>query len=157
MSSANANLATACTPDSDTVGSTEKIWLLGDDSNARPNAAVHRIEVSCADPGAVLLVRVGRSESTDTLSAQETPRFLRGNLPTHTPAGLDNLETGSMGHVHGKYYVSGGQPLVVDFIEPLEALKDWQSTTDMAVAIGVKRADTSTAVGYHIVVWHEEY
>lgn len=129
----------------------------GDGTSARPNAAVHRVDLSFEDPSAVFQVRVGRTESTDSANLQNYYDFLRGNLPTRQAAGLYPVTNGFMNHVLGYYFISGGHPYTLQFDEPLEALKDWQSSTDMAVAIGIARVDSSTAVGYNLNVWHEEY
>jgi hypothetical protein len=129
----------------------------GDNTSARPNAAVHRVDVSFADPSAVFEVRVGRTESTDAATLANYYDFLRGNQPTRQAAGLLPLTNGYMNHTLGYYYVSGGRPFSLHFEEPLEALKDWQSSTDMAVAVGIKRKDASGAIGYNLNVWHEEY
>jgi hypothetical protein len=156
----NANLAVSTFgADNITVGSTKVNYMLADSgTSARPNVAVHRVEVSLKDPSAVLLVKVGRTEVTDSGGSGLT-EFARANASTRTKAYLSTFTDSDddLDIMLGRYYFSGGQPLVIDFPEPIEALKDWQSTTDSAFAITFKRVDTSTEVGFTLNVWHEEY
>lgn len=154
----NSNLVVSTTADNEETGSTEQFFIIGDSgTGARPNTAVHRIQISVASSSAVFFVTVGRTEST--ANGGSDAEFFRGNQPTRTPAGLTNA-TGSAPSFHdvlGRYYISGGHPLDVSFEEPIEALKDWQTTTDSAFMVSLKRVDTSTSVKFAVNVWHEEY
>ncbi|MFD4474690.1 hypothetical protein ACFWPU_01035 [Streptomyces sp. NPDC058471] len=155
----NANLAISTVADGSEVGSTKINYMLVDSgTSARPNAAVHRVEVTLKDPSAVLLIKIGRTENTDSGGSGNT-EFARANLSTRAKAYLTSFTDGDddLDIMLGRYYFSGGQPFVLDFPEPIEALRDWQSSTDSAFAITLKRVDTSTAVGFTLNVWHEEY
>jgi hypothetical protein len=139
-----------------TVGSTPVVYALtgpGSSPNVTENIQVYQIDVSVADPSAVLEIVVGRVEVSS--GGATGGAYFRGNTGHDSLPGLATHSFNTFQHVHGRYFLSGGHPLQLKFDEPIEALVDWQSSTDMAVAVWIKRVDSSTAVGFHLNTRYE--
>lgn len=143
----------------DSVGSTPKVFVVADFRAALPDFTsdvnVSDVEVSVADPNAVLHIVIGRVELFEATGA------MGGHYHRDTPSGnnLPGIAAYSFPHgfhhVLGAYFLSGGHPLLLNFNEPLEAFKDAETGTDQAVAIWIKRVDSEDAIGYHLNVRFE--
>lgn len=137
------------------IGSTGVYWALG-----TPNApsggdygtdhVVHGLSVSVENPTAVLEIVYGRVELSSRLSISGG-QYYRGNRKAANIPGLGIVDA-TFHEILGRYFLSGGQPLQLDFPEPVESLSDAESTTDDAFAVWVKRVDSSDEVGYHLDV-----
>ncbi len=141
-----------------TVGSTETHFaLLPSNVSTMPNVLIYGIEVYTPDPDAIFRVKLRKIESYTSQGdvssigpSRETMIYL-GNYKLHqvaSPAG--NMEL-------SKHVVALNSPLVYEFLEPIECVRDWQTSTDHFFSLSLTRLDASTAVTCFINIHYSEY
>lgn len=151
------------------AGSTPLKYILAradDESLYVNNTQVYRIDVSCADPAAVLELTVGRTNVTsapgDAIESAQ-PNYFRGDEVTLDSAVLSTFVPYDVGvgqpgitEVLGQYYVTSCGK-AVSFTEPIESLRGNGTAHPQAFAYVIRRIDSETSVPYHLNVWFDEY
>ena len=142
-----------------TVDGTAITFVIADPRAASPDftsdVMLTDLELSVADPNAVLHMVVGRVELSSTVIGGTGGHYFRdtpsgGNLP-----GIAQMPFTQFHHIHAAYFLSGGHPLQIHFDEPLEAFRDAESGTDQGIGIWLKREDSTSAVEFHLNARYE--
>jgi hypothetical protein len=142
-----------------TIGNTEDTYGLGPTvSQPAPNVMVHKLECYTSDPDAVFLVVVERISGWSSVSSgiNELARWLRQSETDRHYTAVQ-FTTPSVAHRLGKHIFSQSAPLVVDFPQPIECMKDAESDTDHYFALAFTRLDASGGANVYANVYWTEF